>query len=267
MTNSARFQGKVAIITGGASGIGAATARRLYSEGASLMIVDLNEKAALTLATELGDRADACATDVSQLEQVEAMVNKTRQRFGQINILFNNAGMSCYARTHKLNPDAWRKVVDVNLNSIFYCCRAALPAMMSGGGGVIINTASISGLGADYAYSAYTASKGAVVNYTRGLALDYARDNIRVNAVCPGLIETPMTNVITGTPEIASQYRQNIPLGRVGKPEEIAAVVCFLASDDASYLTGQNLAVDGGTSAWNGQPNAWNTMGDELAVP
>lgn len=267
MMMTTRFQNKVAIVTGGASGIGAATVRRLHSEGANVMIADMNTEAAEALAAELGEYAAYSITDVSQLDQVETMVAKTIAQFGRIDILFNNAGISSYARTHILEPDAWRKVVDVNLNSIFYCCRATLPEMMAQGGGVIINTASISGLGADYAYSAYTATKGAVVNYTRGLALDYARDNIRVNAVCPGLIATPMTNIITDTPEIAAEYQRNIPLGRAGKADEIAAVVAFLASEDASYLTGQNIAVDGGTSAWNGQPNAWEFMGDELSIP
>lgn len=135
MSNTQRFDQKVAIVTGGASGIGAATVRRLHGEGASVMIVDMNEESAQKLVASLGERADFCIADVSQIDQVDAMVGRTVARFGRLDILFNNAGISCYGRTHKLEPDAWRKVVEVNLNSIFYCCRAALPGMMANGGG------------------------------------------------------------------------------------------------------------------------------------
>jgi len=154
-------------------------------------------------------------------------------------------------------------VINVNLNSVFYGCRAAIPHMRAAGGGAIVNTASISGLFGDYGLTAYSAAKGAVVNYTRSLALDHARDNIRVNAVCPGPVETGLTTGVMNLPGVMDGFRSAIPLGRVGRPDEIAAAVAYLASQDASYVTGVNLVIDGGLTIATGQPSYSTLLNDD----
>jgi len=261
-----RLKGKVALITGGASGIGAATVKEFVEQGAKVMVADLNEADGVALADSLGAAASFIKVDVSDSEQIRQMVEATIERFGKIDVLFNNAGIGVYGRTHVLSPEVWDKVMRVDIDSIFHVCRFALPHMMAAGGGVIINTASVSGIRGDYGYSVYAAAKGAVVNYTRNLALDYGRDNIRVNAVCPGLIETPLTGPLTAHPGIFNQSKQNTPLGRPGRPGEVAKVVAFLASDDASYVTGNIMQVDGGVMAWTGQYDAYRELGD-ITIP
>jgi meso-butanediol dehydrogenase/(S,S)-butanediol dehydrogenase/diacetyl reductase len=250
-----RFEGKVALVTGGASGIGEATARRLADEGARVMIGDQNEGPAKEVAATLEGEADSMAVDVSDLEQVQALVDGTVERFGRLDVLFNNAGIGCFGQTPDLDPETWHRVIAVDLHSVYYGCRAAIPHLRAAGGGAIVNTASISGLGADYGFSAYNAAKGAVVNYTRTLAVDHAAEGIRVNAVCPGTIRTALTKILMDQPTLVDQYEQCIPMGRVGEAEEVADVVAFLASDDARYVTGQALAVDGGLTGHTGQPN------------
>jgi len=250
-----RFEGKVALVTGGASGIGEATARRLADEGAHVMIGDLNEGAAKDVAATLANDAASQAVDVSDIEQVQALVDATVERYGRLDVLFNNAGIGCFGQTQELDPETWHQVIAVDLHSIFYGCRAAIPHLKAAGGGAIVNTASISGLGADYGFSAYNAAKGAVVNYTRTLAIDHARDGIRVNAVCPGPTETPLAEPLFAMPGIREAFQRSIPLERIGRAEEIAAAVAFLASDDASYVTGAALPVDGGVTAGTGMPN------------
>jgi len=250
-----RFEGKVALVTGGASGIGAATARRLADEGARVMIGDLAEGAAKDVADSLPGEAAARAVDVSDMEQVQALVDGTVERFGRLDVLFNNAGIGCFGRSDALDPETWHRVIAVDLHSIFYGCRAAIPHLRAGGGGAIVNTASVSGLGADYGFSAYNAAKGAVVNYTRTLAIDHAAEGIRVNAVCPGTIRTALTQILMDQPKLVEEYERCIPMGRVGEADEIADVVAFLASDDARYVTGQALAIDGGLTCHTGQPN------------
>ena len=168
---------------------------------------------------------------------------------------FNNAGIDTYGKTPDLDPDAWHRVIDVDLHSVFYGCRAAIPHLRAVGGGAIVNTASISGLFGDYGLAAYNAAKGAVVNYTRTAAIDHARENIRINAVCPGPVDTALAAPLIANPTLSAGYRELIPMGRVGRAEEIAGAVAFLASEDASYMTGTMIVVDGGVTAATGQPN------------
>ncbi len=246
-----RFSDKTAIVTGAASGIGAAITQALVEEGAQVFAVDLN-------ADAFGELPDSVAThvcDVSDSKQVDAMARAALERFGRVDLLFNNAGVGCLAETPDMDDKTWEHVFAVNVHAILYACRAVIPAMREQGGGAIVNTASISGLFADYGFTAYNASKGAVVNYTRSLAVDHAKDNIRVNALCPGFIpETGLTQGIEGS-ALGEAWHRAIPMGRGGTAEEMAKVAVFLASDDASYVTGSIMVADGGLTAHTGQPN------------
>jgi meso-butanediol dehydrogenase/(S,S)-butanediol dehydrogenase/diacetyl reductase len=255
---ASRFEGKVGILTGGASGIGAATARRLASEGAKLVLADINREAGEALAKELGGGGDQVSfqvCDVRDKSQVDELVASTARKHGRIDLLFNNAGSAAIGTVTDVDPTAWHDLFELNVHSIFYACRAAIPHMRKTGGGAIVNTASISGLYADYSIPAYNATKGAVINFTRSLAIDHAREGIRVNAVCPGPIDTPLITALKSVPQIVEEYAKLIPLGRIGKPEEIASVVAFLLSGDASYVSGAIIVVDGALTAHTGQPN------------
>lgn len=259
-----RFAGKVAVVTGGASGIGKATVERLAREGAAVMIGDLNETLGQAVVRDLSDLKLAFQkTDVSREQELTALMEATVAQFGRLDILFNNAGFAAMGNTPDLETDLWRKLIETDLSSVFYASRAAIPHMRRQGGGVIINNASISGVIGDYGMVGYNAAKGGVVNYTRALALDHARENIRVNAVCPGAIDTPLFEGIKAIPKLYNDWMELIPLRRTGRPEEIAGVVAFLASDDASYMTGSIVTIDGGQTATTGTPN-FNNYLDEL---
>ena len=250
-----RFENRVALVTGGASGIGAASVRRLVTEGAQVMIADLDGEGAEQLASEIGAMADTFQVDVADSSAVDDMVKATVERFGRLDVLFNNAGIVSTGTVDTLSDEHWKRIMDVDLSSVMYGCRAVIPVMRAQGGGAIVNTASISGLFGDWGIPAYNAAKGAVVNLTKAMAADHARDNIRVNAVCPGGVETPLVADVVASRRAQIEYQRLVPQGRMGKPEEIAAAVAFLASDDASYITGHNLVVDGGVTVTTGQPN------------
>ena len=263
---SQRFAGQVAVITGGASGIGWSTARLLVAEGAKVVVGDLNPDAAQKVASELGtEHAAYCRCDVAVFAEVEAMMALAVDRFGSVDILVNNAGIgSDICTAVELSLETWRRVVAVDLDSVFHGCKAAIPLMRESGGGAIVNVASISGLGGDYGFNAYNAAKGAVINFTRALALDHARDNVRVNAVCPGLIDTALTAFIEKRGYLPA-LTQNIPMKRIGRPEEIAKLIGFLASADASYMTGSIVVADGGLTAGTGNPDLGELVAQSAA--
>ncbi|WP_439815499.1 SDR family NAD(P)-dependent oxidoreductase [Zavarzinia sp. CC-PAN008] len=259
-----RFTNKVALVTGGASGIGAATVEVFVAEGARVLIGDLNAELGQAMVAKHGaDKVAFQQVDVTDRAAVEALVQRCVDTFGRIDILFNNAGIGAgLATTPDLDPAVWEQVVAVNLHAVFYACRAAIPHMRSQGGGAIVNTASISGMGGDYGFTAYNAAKAGCINYTRSLAIDHAREGIRVNALCPGLIATPLTAGIKDMQGLEPLWHDNIPMGRPGSPSEMANVVAFLASDAASYVTGCILAADGGVTAHTGQPNLLRLMAE-----
>jgi NAD(P)-dependent dehydrogenase (short-subunit alcohol dehydrogenase family) len=250
-----RYAGKAAVITGGASGIGLATARRLAAEGAHVVIADLDEVAGPKAAEEVGGLF--VAADVTDREQVEALFQTTVDRYGSLDLAFNNAGISPPDDDSILETgiEAWRKVQEVNLTSVYLCCKAAIPHMQrqyaaSGRKGSIINTASFVALmGAATSQISYTASKGAVLAMSRELGVQFAREGIRVNALCPGPVNTPLLQeLFAKDPERAARRLVHIPAGRFAEPEEIAAAVAFLGSDDASFITASTFVVDGGIS-------------------
>lgn len=243
-----RFADRVALITGAASGIGAATSRRLASEGATIVVVDTNADAGDALARELGGLY--VQADVTSPEDNERMYAETVKAYGQVDVAFHNAGISPPEDDSILETglDAWRLVQEVNLTSVFLGCKAALPHMLERGRGSIINTASfVATLAAATSQISYTASKGGVLAMTRELGVQFARQGVRVNALSPGPVATPLLMELFAKDEERAQCRLvHIPMGRFAEPTEIAAAVAFLASDDASFITASNFLVDGG---------------------
>lgn len=253
-----RFENKIALVTGAASGIGAATARLLAHEGAAVVLADISDEGGRSLAADIGPSAMAVKCDVASAGEVKALIQAAITRHGRIDILFNNAGIGSFGTSVEVQPADWERIIAVDLHSVYYACHFAIPHMPRGS--AIVNTASISGMGGDYRFAAYNAAKGAVINYTRALAIDHARDGIRVNALCPGLVDTPITAGVQQLPGLREDWESRIPLGRAAQPEEMANVVAFLASDAASYMTGSIIVADGGTTAHTGQPEVAQFM-------
>ncbi|HHX8539722.1 SDR family NAD(P)-dependent oxidoreductase [Vibrio antiquarius] len=246
------LKNKVALVTGSANGIGLAIAKRLYEEGANVALADWNEEQ-LANAVEGFDkqRVSAHSIDVSDPDKVAALISDVVTRFGKLDILVNNAGVHVPGSVIEGSVEDWKKISGVNIDGVVYCAKFALPELLKTKG-CMVNTASVSGLGGDWGAAFYCASKGAVVNLTRAMALDHGAEGVRINAVCPSLVKTNMTN--DWPQEIRDKFNERIALGRAAEPEEIASVVTFLASDDASFINGVNLPVDGGATASDGQP-------------
>ena len=246
-----RLPGRVAVVTGGASGIGLATSRRLASEGAHVVIGDLNLAAAEAVAAEIGGLA--VRVDVTDQEDVENLFRVAHETYGRIDVAFNNAGISPPSDASILDTgiEAWRLVQEVNLTSVYYCCKAVIPYMRAQGKGSIINTASfVAVMGAATSQISYSASKGAVLTMSRELGVEFAKDGVRVNALCPGPVDTPLLQELFAKDEVAAQRRLvHVPMGRFARPEELAASVAFLASDDSAYVNATTFLVDGGISS------------------
>jgi NAD(P)-dependent dehydrogenase (short-subunit alcohol dehydrogenase family) len=243
-----RLQDRVAVITGAGSGIGLASARRLAAEGATVVAVDIDEAAGKAAAAETG--GVFMAANVADEGQVRDLFDGVAARFGRIDVAFNNAGISPPDDDSILTTglDAWRRVQEVNLTSVYLCCKYVLPHMQKAGRGSIINTASfVAVLGAATSQISYTASKGGVLAMSRELGVQFAREGIRVNALCPGPVNTPLLReLFAKDPERAARRLVHVPMGRFAEPEEIAAAVAFLASDDSSFITASQFLVDGG---------------------
>jgi NAD(P)-dependent dehydrogenase (short-subunit alcohol dehydrogenase family) len=245
-----RLEGRVAVVTGGGSGIGRATVRRLASEGANLVVADVDLGAGKAAADDVNGLF--VEADVSSQPDVEEIYRVAFATFGRVDIAFHNAGISPPEDDSILTTDieAWRRVQEVNLTSVYLCCRAVIPYMQRAGKGSIINTASfVAVLGSATSQISYTASKGGVLALSRELGVQFAREGIRVNALCPGPVNTPLLQqLFAEDPERAARRMVHVPMGRFGEPEEMAAAVAFLASDDSSFVTASTFLVDGGIS-------------------
>ena len=240
------LEDKVAIITGGSSGIGRATAAEFLAEGATVVIADIDEDRGTAAAAELG--CEFVRTDVTEYEQVERVVESTVETHGRLDVMVNNAGIGSETSIREMDIEEWHRVVAVDLDGVMYGMKAALPHL-DDSDGCIVNTASIYGLVGGKGAASYSAAKGAVVNLTQQVAIDCADEGVRVNSVCPGFVDTPMTEALLESERFYKFLEANTPMDRPARPEEIAPVIAFLASEKASYMTGANVPVDGGWTA------------------
>jgi NAD(P)-dependent dehydrogenase (short-subunit alcohol dehydrogenase family) len=249
-TPAGRLDGKVAVITGAASGIGRASARRFAAEGAHVVVADVDKDGGTALAEEIGGLF--VRADVTDADDVQAMYAAAVDRFGGLDVCFNNAGISPPDDDSILETelDAWRRVQEVNLTSVYLCCKYGIPHLLERGGGAVVNTASfVAVMGAATSQISYTASKGGVLAMSRELGVQFARQGVRVNALCPGPVNTPLLReLFASDPERAARRLVHVPMGRFAEPEEIAGAACFLASADAAFITAATFLVDGGIS-------------------
>jgi meso-butanediol dehydrogenase/(S,S)-butanediol dehydrogenase/diacetyl reductase len=260
-----RFEGKVAVITGVTRpGIGQATAAKMVGEGARVVICGRGAEGGCEVERSLNqgfetgrEPAVFVQADVSDFEHVKRVFDVAIEKFGKLDILFNNAGIGTFGETPDADIGEWKRMIDVDLNGTFYCCKVAIPLMRKIGGGVIVNNASMSGMYADHGLPAYNAAKGAVINFTKSLALDHGKDHIRANAVCPGFIVAESNQILLQPKykDILAELLARVPLGRLGQPGDIANAVCFLASDESAFMTGTTLLIDGGITSSTNLPD------------
>ncbi len=248
-----RLAGKVTIVTGAGSGIGRATAIRFAEEGARVTCVDINRESVEETARTIGDQAVAVAADVSKADQVRAYTDATAERWGGLHVVFNNAGVNLPGVFHEAPDEVVDRTLDVNVKGCIYGCRYAIPHMLRGGGGSLINTSSVNGLVAEPFLAIYATSKGAIIMLSKGIALDYAKQGIRCNAIAPGWVDTPVNyahaELLGGLAQVYATIDSFQPIGRPGEPREIANVALFLASDESSFVTGSVVVADGAMTA------------------
>ena len=242
--------GRIAVVTGGARGIGFESAKALKESGAIVAIADINPEAGTKAAKQLD--VDFFEVDLTQSNQVTKLATDIRSKYGRIDVAFNNAGIAVNVPSEECTDEAWHKVININLNAVFYCCREFGKMMLAQESGSIINMASMSGIisNTPQPQAAYNASKAAVIMLTKSLAGEWAKRGVRVNSISPGYIGTEMTKLGMSNPDWHKEWLHLTPMGRVGEPREVASVVVFLASDASSYFTGSNLVVDGGYTCW-----------------